>query len=104
VAFVTSEFSSINKVVGGVVRHKYASLARHKCHTTYFRPDADAEYAAVHQIDLTHVGSFIVVRHKYASNATKFLSFMLVNLAQLIYGIDTTVVMLESCKFSKEIL
>jgi homoaconitase/3-isopropylmalate dehydratase large subunit len=34
-------------------------LARHKCHTTYFRPDADAEYAAVHQIDLTHVGSFI---------------------------------------------
>ncbi|KAJ6146466.1 hypothetical protein N7497_008448 [Penicillium chrysogenum] len=34
-------------------------LARHKCHTTYFRPDADAEYAAVHEIDLTHVGSFI---------------------------------------------
>jgi homoaconitase/3-isopropylmalate dehydratase large subunit len=42
--------------------HKFINrrkLTRHKCHATYFRPDADAEYAAVHEIDLTHVGSFI---------------------------------------------
>ncbi|CAI7665794.1 unnamed protein product [Penicillium glandicola] len=34
-------------------------IARHKCHTLYFKPDADAEYAAVHEIDLVNVGSFI---------------------------------------------
>lgn len=34
-------------------------LTRHKCNTIYFKPDVDAEYAAVHEIDLTNVTSFI---------------------------------------------
>ncbi|KAJ5423117.1 hypothetical protein N7491_008333 [Penicillium cf. griseofulvum] len=34
-------------------------LARYKCQATYFKPDTDAKYAAVHEIDLSNVGSFI---------------------------------------------
>lgn len=44
------------------ITHDFISrrkLTRHKCHTAYFRPDTDAEYAAVHEIDLSKVESFI---------------------------------------------
>lgn len=34
-------------------------LPRHKCHKMDFKPDADVEYTAVHEIDLANVGSFI---------------------------------------------
>ena len=34
-------------------------LERHKCHTAYSRPDADAEYTIFHEIDITNVRSFI---------------------------------------------
>ncbi|KAJ5813235.1 hypothetical protein N7447_010258 [Penicillium robsamsonii] len=41
--------------------HNYINrrkLTRHKCHATYFKPDTDAKYAAVHEIDITNVGVF----------------------------------------------
>jgi homoaconitase/3-isopropylmalate dehydratase large subunit len=36
-------------------------LARHKNLTTYFKPDDDAQYAAVHNIDLGNVKSFLAM-------------------------------------------
>ncbi|CRL28582.1 Aconitase-like core [Penicillium camemberti] len=53
---ITGLFAPDNMTQEFINRRK---LTRHKCNTVYFKPDVDAEYAAVHEIDLTNVTSFI---------------------------------------------
>ncbi|KAF9249740.1 hypothetical protein DTO027I6_9492 [Penicillium roqueforti] len=63
VSNMTTELGGITGLfVPDEIAHDFISrrkLTRHKCHTAYFRPDTDAEYAAVHEIDLSKVESFI---------------------------------------------
>ncbi|KAJ5357087.1 hypothetical protein N7517_011696 [Penicillium concentricum] len=60
---MTAELGGITDLfVPDKITHNFINrrkLAQYKCPTTYFKPDTDAKYAAVHEIDLTNVGSFI---------------------------------------------
>ncbi|OQD76296.1 hypothetical protein PENDEC_c004G03468 [Penicillium decumbens] len=65
---MTTEFGGISGIfVPDQITHNFIQkrrLPRHKSLTTYFKPDDDAHYAEVHQIDLGNVKSFLA---KYPS-------------------------------------
>ncbi|KAJ5584783.1 aconitase family protein [Penicillium hispanicum] len=60
---MTTEFGGVTGVfVPDEITHDFVQkrrLTRHKNLTTYFKPDEDAQYAAVHEIDLGNVKSFL---------------------------------------------